>query len=244
MDAATPREPDTAALARRLHETEVELARVTRRLNRLENATSVRLALMLAAVARHPRKGLAELPHAVTLVRRRTRRVRPAPAPTAVRTARPGAHESAGPRLPDRLPDRLLAASAVLVTIRDRPVLAVVAGVRTAHAWSDAAHVQPLRPDDAEAVFAVVAADVLVVDADAGRFGPWSGLGGYDVPERDRTLLGLLHAARERRVPAVLVASGTPGEAPLLADAGELFTARVLPGATVADLVAAAEVPA
>ena len=152
--------------------------------------------------------------------------------------------EAAAARTPDRLPERLLAASAVLVTTRDRPVLAVVAAAPTAQAWSDAARVQPLRPDDAQAVFAVVAPDVLVVDAGAGRSGPWSGLGGYDVPERDRTLLGLLHAARERRVPAVLVASGTPGEAPLLADAGGLFTARVPPGATVADLVAAAQVPA
>lgn len=243
MDAATPRDDDAAALTRRLRETEAELARVTQRLHRLENATSVRLSLMLAAVVRNPRKGLAELPHAVTLLRRRGRRGRPAPAAkAAAHPARPAA-PSRAPAV-EGLPERLLGASATLVTTRDRPVLAVVAPAETARAWTDGAHVQPLRPDDARAVFAAVTPDVLVVDAAAGRGGPWSGLGSYDVPERDRTLLELLRAARERGVPAVLVPPGTPEEAPMLTDARQLFSAEAPAGATVADLVGAGQEPA
>ena len=241
-DRDVPPVLDAASLARSLRETEAELARVTLRLHRLENATSVRLALLLAAAVRSPRKALAELRHAVALVRGRARRGRTAPAAApAPRAARPpartaAANDAAG----DRLPERLLAASAALVTTRDRPVLAVVADA-AAPGWGDGAYVQPLRPDDALAVFAAVTPDVLVVDARAGRDGPWSGLGGYDVPERGRTLLELLHAARDRGVPAVLVPPGTPGEAPMLADARQLFSGEVHPGATVADVVAAGQ---
>jgi hypothetical protein len=238
VDPATPTEPDAAALARRLRETEAELERVTLRLHRLENATSVRLALTLAAAARNPRKGLARL---------RARRGG-GPAPGAAKVA--GRAAAKGPTSPrrepagDRLADRLLASSAVLVTTRDRPVLAVVADPATARAWSEDAHVQPLRPDDAPAVFAAVTPDVLVVDAAAGRTGPWSGLGTYAVPERDRTVLGLLRAARDRGVPVVLVPPVRPEEAPMLADARPLFSGEAGPGATVADLVAAGQVRA
>jgi hypothetical protein len=238
VDAATPPPPDAAALARRLRETEAELERATLRLSRLENATSVRLALTLAAAVRKPRKGLAQL---------RARGARPGP--PAAAAAKAAAKAPGGPaRAPavgepagNRLAERLLASSAVLITTRDRPVLAVVADPAAARGWSDGALVQPLRPDDAPAVFAAVTPDVLVVDAAAGRTGPWSGLGTYAVPERDRTLLELLHAARDRGVPAVLVPPGTPEEAPMLTDARRLFSGEVPPGATVADLVAAGQ---
>jgi hypothetical protein len=241
VDAPAP-PPEAAELARRLRETEAELERVTGRLRRLENARSVRLALTLAAVARDPRKGLARL-------RSRGRHPDAAggaggaarAAPAARRPARPAA---AAEPARERLPERLLGSSVVLVTTRDRPVLAVVGDPATARAWGEDAHVQPLRPDDAAAVFAAVTPDVLVVDAAAGRLGPWSGLGSYAVPERDRTLLDLLRAARDRGVPTVLVPPGTPEEAPMLADARRLFSGEAGPGATVADLVAAGQVPA
>ena len=230
MDDVTMEGLDPAVLARRLRETEAELERVTVRLRRLEGATSVRLALMLAAATRNPRKAFARL---------RAHRGGPAPAPKA--TGRP-AHAAGAPQAAeDTLSERLLASSAVLVVTRDRPVLAVVADAAATRAWSDDAHVQPLRPDDAPAVFAAVTPDVLVVDAGAGGGGPWSGLGTYAVPERDRTLLELLRAARVRGVPAGLVPPGAPEEAPMLADARQLFSGEVGQGATVADLVGAVQ---
>jgi hypothetical protein len=111
-------------------------------------------------------------------------------------------------------------------------VLAVVADAASRQQWGDDAHVQPLRPDDALAVFATVLPDLLVFDAAAGGgAGPWSGLGTYEVPERDRTVLDLLRAARDRGVPAVLVRGNAPEEAPMLADARNLFSGEVAQGA-------------
>jgi hypothetical protein len=248
MDVPTPSALDAADLARRLRETEAELARVTLRLRRLEDSTSVQVARLLRGVAKNPRKGLADLPHEAARIarRRRGRRGRAdaasaqgvARAPETRATGTPGAGASAEAAA-ERLPDRLLAASAVLVTTRDRPVLAVVADEASRQRWGDDAHVQPLRPDDALAVLATVLPDVLVVDAAAGRDGPWSGLGTYEIPERDRTVLDLLRAARDRGVPAVLVSGSAPEEAPMLADARDLFAGEVAPGAAVADVVAA-----
>lgn len=257
MDAATPPMPD-ADLARRLRETEAELARVRHRLDRLESSTTVQLARAVAAAVRTPRTGLPQLPRAVAVLLRRRRGRGPAPSsPGPPRggkpgTRGPGAGGGPGPTggggaagaSGERLPDRLLAASAVLVATRDRPVLAVVADAARASAWSDGAHVQWLRPDDAVAVFAAVTPDVLVVDAAAGRDGPWSGLGTYVVPERDRAVLDLLRAARDRRIPAVLVPAATPEEAPMLADARQLFSGQVSPGAGVDAVLAAAQEPA
>jgi hypothetical protein len=264
MDVPTPSVPDAADLALRLRETEAELARVTLRLRRLEDSTSVRLAQLLAAAVRNPRTAPASLRQAAALIGRRARRhrggagassgpsgerdaggaraARGRPKPAAAPPAAGGNGGADGAHAADRLPDRLLAASAVLVTTRDRPVLAVVADPDSARAWGEDAHVQLLRPDDALVVFAAVTPDVLVIDAAAGRGGPWSGLGTYEVPERDRTVLDLLRAARDRGVPAVLVPPDPPEEGPMLADAGELFSRRVSRGAAVADLVAAAQV--
>jgi hypothetical protein len=248
MDVPTPPVLDAADLARRLRETEAELARVTLRLRRLEDSTSVQVARLLRGVAKNPRKGLADLPHAAARIarRRRGRRGRPDSSSPTVRERGPATRGTGTPRAAtpaepaaQRLPDRLLAASAVLVTTRDRPVLAVVADEASRQRWGDDAHVQPLRPDDALAVLATVLPDVLVVDAAAGRDGPWSGLGTYEVPERDRTVLDLLRAARDRGVPAVLVRGSGPEEAPMLADARNLFSAEVAPDAAIADLVAA-----
>ena len=237
MDAANPSAADAAVLTGRLRETEAELARVTLRLHRLENSTSVQLTRLLAAVVRDPRTILANLRQAAALISRRGRKSRRSPGPSspppggrgaAAGGATPaggrpqpaGAAPSAGAAGADgapaaeRLPDRLLAASAILVTTRDRPVLAAVAEPASAQAWGEDAHVQLLRPDDALVVFAAVTPDVLVVDAAAGRGGPWSGLGTYDVPERDRAVLDLLRAARDRGIPAVLVPPEPPEEAP------------------------------
>lgn len=259
---------DTVELTRRLRETEAELARVTLRLRRLESSGSVQLALLLAAAVRHPRSGLGQLPReSAALVRRvRARRAARPSGPSGGHPAdagRAGAPASSGPvarqraqRGPDAagirddagdaerdgaaLADRLLRVSAVLVAPRDRPVLAVVADPPSADAWSGTARVQRLRPDDATAVFAAVTPDLLVVEAGAGRIGPWSGLGTYLVPERDRTVLELLRAARDRRIPTLLVRSAVADAAPMLADARSLFSAEAAPGASVDDLLAAA----
>lgn len=241
MDAATPPVLDTADLTRRLRETEAELARVSLRLRRLEDSASVQLAQLLAATARNPRENLADLPRAAARIVRRRRKPKPgavaAKAPARPAAAARGAAAGAPPA--ERLPDRLLAASAVLVATRDRPVLAVVAGAATAQAWAGDAHVQLLRPDDAPAVLAAVTPDLLVVDAAAGQDGPWLGLGSYAVPERDRTVLELLRAARDRGVPAVLVPPDPSQEAPMLDDARPLFSGHAARGAGVGDLVAA-----
>jgi hypothetical protein len=261
---------DTAELTRRLRETEAELARVTLRLRRLESSGTVQLAQLLAAALRNPRRGVVELPReTATLVRRWRRRraarrsvvldgsppagrrgrgqeeggagaderPRRAASPSASRGGKAGAGLAG-----DSLPDRLLAASAVLVATRDRPVLAVVAEPWPADTWSEGAHVQRLRPDDAAAVFAAVSPDLLVVDARAGQSGPWSGLGTYAAPDRDRTVLELLRAARDRAVPTVLVRPVPPEEAPMLADARPLFTGEAPAEASLDDLLAAGRV--
>src|SRR3954468_18569327 len=132
MDAATPPMPD-ADLARRLRETEVELARVSLRLDRLESSTTVQLARAVAAAVRTPRTGLPQLPRAVAVLLRRRLGRGPAPSsPGPARSGKPatgGPGAGGGPRPTggggaagasgDRLPDRLLAASAVLVATRD-----------------------------------------------------------------------------------------------------------------------------
>jgi hypothetical protein len=233
---------DSADLTRRLREAEAELARVTLRLRRLEDSASVQLAQLLTAAARNPRENLPHLPRAAAGIVRRRRK--PKPGAAAAKAAAPRAAAAArgaavGAPAAERLPDRLLAASAVLVATRDRPVLAVVADAGTARAWAADAHVQLLRPDDAPAVFAAVTADVLVVDAAAGQGGPWLGLGTYAVPERDRTVLELLRAARDRGVPAVLVPPDTQQEAPMLDDARPLFAGSAARGAGVGDLLTA-----
>jgi hypothetical protein len=248
VDPTSPPVLDAADLARRLRETEAELARVTLRLRRLEDSAAVQLAQLFAAAARDPRRRLPGLPRAAAgILRRRWRRKGrqtsspPPPRPSHRATRATGTSAGGTPSAPtgERLADRLLAASAVLVTTRDRPVLAVVTDVASARAWSEDAHVQLLRPDDALAVLAAATPDVLVVDAAAGRAGPWTGLGTYDVPERDRTLLELLRAARDRDIPTVLVPADASEEAPMLADARRLFSGHAGPGSAVADLVAA-----
>jgi hypothetical protein len=273
MTAPVPEPPagllETVELTRRLRETEAELARVTLRLRRLESSGTVQLAQLLVAAVRNPRKGLVDLPRgSAVLVRRwwarRAGRLRPGVSSPAGAGRRGGAAPSPGPKdgrpqpgraaqggeedpgapAGARLADRLLAASAVLVTTRDRPVLAVVADPASAQRWSEQAHVQRLRPDDAVAVFAAVMPDVLVVHPAAGRSGAWSGLGTYAVPERDRTVLELLRAARDRGVPAVLVPPVTREEAPMLTDARPLFSGEAPPDAGVDELLAAGRVPA
>ena len=253
---------DTVELARRLRETEAELARVTLRLRRLESSGTVQLALLVAAAVRSPRKGLTELPRESAALVRRVRARRTAGRSAAAGGGRPGSAASGAaqkrsqqaaslssrardddgdvPRSGEHLAERLLHASAVLVEIRDRPVFAAVSDTASARAWSEAAHVQRLRPDDATAVFAAVAPDVLVVEAGAGGTGPWSGLGTYVVPERDRMVLELLRAARERSIPTVLVRSAAADAAPMLAAVRSLFTGEAPAGASVDDVLAAA----
>lgn len=239
---------DTVELARRLRETEAELARVTLRLRRLESSGTVQLALLIAAAVRDPRKGLIELPRECAALVRRVRSRRTARPSTAERhrSQHPASSSSRTrgdgdvPRGGGDLSERLLRASAVLVEIRDRPVFAAVSDASSARSWSEAAHVQRLRPDDATAVFAAVAPDVLVVDAGAGGTGPWAGLGTYLVPERDRTVLELLRAARDRSIPTVLVRAAPADAAPMLAAARSLFTGEAAAGASVDDVLAAA----
>jgi hypothetical protein len=269
MTAPVPEPPagllDTAELARRLRETEAELARVSLRLRRLESSGTVRLAQLVAAAVRNPRRGLVDLPRGAADIVRRSRARRGArghvssstrdsrddrtantgtgAGPQSVARGRATVDQPADPGLGGGLGDRLLAASALLVTTRDRPVVAAVADPASAQAWAEGAHVQRLRPDDAAAVFAALTPDVLVVHPVAGRSGPWSGLGTYAVPDRDRTVLELLLAARERGVPAVVVAPATPAEAPMLVDARPLFAGEVGPDAAIDEILAAALVP-
>src|SRR3954471_12923851 len=83
MDPVTPPVLDTADLTRRLRETEAELARVTLRLHRLENSTTVQLTRLVAAAVRNPRTGLPGPPRAVARLPRgpaaRLRRAAPRP---------------------------------------------------------------------------------------------------------------------------------------------------------------------
>jgi hypothetical protein len=246
-EPATPL--DTVELTRRLREAEAERDRVTAQLQRLESSTALQLARVLAAGARNPRRGIVDVPRetASLLRRRRSRRagVAPQPARTSAAASPPVRQgpATAGDRATSAgadLGSRLLAASALLVLPRDRPVLAVVAGPSLGRAWADAALVQVLRPDDATAVLAAVGPDVLVVSAAAGRAGPWAGFGSYEVPERDLTVRELLLAARDRNVPAVLVAAEHGQDLPMITDVRSLFAGEVPEGATVGDVLAAA----
>jgi hypothetical protein len=252
---------ETVELSRRLRETEAELASVRTRLRRLESSTAVQFAQVLVAGAREPRRAIVTVPRETAALARRWRARRSGRAPLPLDTATPAGSAPAGRRpggasgagspgaaaaaAPPggELAARLLGASATLVTLRDRPVLAAIAGSDQASAWAADAHVQRLRPDDAVAVFAAVTPDLLVVDAGAGDPGPWAGLGTYAVPERDRTVLELLRAARDREVPTVLV-DPPAGSAPMLADARSLFTGVAGQGTPVAGLLAAAGVSA
>ena len=130
----------------------------------------------------------------------------------------------------------MLAASATVVVLRDRAVLAVVAGDAMSETWRRDANVQRLRPDDALAVFATVTADALVVDPAAGALGPWGGLGTYAAPQRDLTVLELLSAARDRGVPSVLCEPADEQTAPMLLDAVSSFT-RVVPADAPVDVI-------
>jgi hypothetical protein len=265
MTAPVPEPPagllETAELTRRLRQTEAELARVTLRLRRLESSGTVQLAQLVAAAVRSPRQGLVDLPRGAAAIMRRSRARRgPHARRTGASSSTVNSHDDRTPKPRARGPatvdqpadpgsggglgDRLLAASALLVTTRDRPVVAAIADPASAQAWAEGAYVQGLRPDDAVAVFAAVTPDVLVVHPAAGRSGPWSGVGTYAVPDRDRTVLELLRAARERGVPAVVVAPATPAEAPMLVDARPLFAGEVGPDAAIDEILAAAPVPA
>src|SRR3954463_15516619 len=101
MDPVTPPVLDTADLTRRLRETEAELARVTLRLHRLENSTTVQLTRLVAAAVRNPRPGLPGLPRAVAgLLRRRRAARRPGATPAGSAAASPGPVGRGGPAGP------------------------------------------------------------------------------------------------------------------------------------------------
>ncbi|RKS71472.1 hypothetical protein CLV35_3270 [Motilibacter peucedani] len=194
----------TAELARRLRETEAELARTAARLRRLESSTAVQVAQVLIAGAKDPRRAPLTVPRELVGLGRRWR------ARGARRTATP-LDPPPPPPVPaaagDQLGARLLEGYARVAVPRTRPVVAGILAQESADLLRPAVHLTRLRPDDAEAVLGAVAPEVLLVDAGAAVLGPWAHLGTFAAPERDRTLLALLRAASAGGATTVLWAS-------------------------------------
>lgn len=212
---------ETADLARRLRETEAELTRVTTRLRRLESSTAVQVATVMIAGARDPRRAPVTVPRELVRLGRRWRARGGNRTPTPLDPPAPGraAGQSVGVSTPpaatgaqrqhDELATRLLAGYARTLQPRTRPVVAAIvaeAGARL----GETTHLTRLRPDDASAVLAAVGAEVLLVDTRAATSGVWAHLGTFDAPERERTLLDLVHRAQAADIRTVLWAEAEP----------------------------------
>ncbi|RZS90199.1 hypothetical protein EV189_1983 [Motilibacter rhizosphaerae] len=226
----------TAELARRLQETEAELARVRTRLRRLESSSAVQLAQALVAGARDPRRAPVTVPREVARLAKRWRaRGSSAPLPLDPPPPPAPAGPPAATAVPaDRLAARLAEEYAVVAVPRTRPVVAGVLPPSAVAEWQQAAILTVLRPDDALAVLALAPPEVLVVDASAGASGPWAHLGSWAAPERERALLALLSAAGELGARRVLcgAAGGWPALQQLFdAVVAESDAAAVLAGA-------------
>lgn len=220
---ATPSVLETAELTRRLRETEAELARTTARLLRLESSTAVQAAQVLISAARDPKQAARTLPReALRLGRqwrsRGSRRApmpldRTSPAATSGPGTRTGTPQRGGTPQVDGLGERLLAGTGVVVVARDRPLVAGILAQDGLPVWASATHLTLLGPDDAVAVLDRARPDVLVVDAGAAVVGPWAHLGTFAAPERERTLLAVLRAARETGCATLLwTAAGGAGD--------------------------------
>ncbi len=127
-------------------------------------------------------------------------------------------------------PPKLIDVVAVAVTVRDHPVIAGILEPATIRALRPYATVNQLLPNDAEDVLRCSTPDVFLVEATAGQAGPWTGLGTYTDPERDRQLLELVQLAKAVGIPVVLW-PGTHGALPPLFPAAKTAFDVVLAGA-------------
>jgi hypothetical protein len=182
-----------AALADRDQRVRILEARVAA----LEASTSLRVGRAVTTAARRPGKGIVRLPRELYRVWRH--RGDPAVVTSADARRRP--------MFSARDEDRLIAGGTSAPGI----AVAGVLGPRMAAALADRAHVVPLMPHDAELVLDAADVDLVIVDAAAGEpGGPWAYLGVPGVPDRERSLLGLVEVARGRGRPVVL-AGTAPG---------------------------------
>jgi hypothetical protein len=182
-----------AALADRDERVRILEARVAA----LEASTSLRVGRAVTTAARRPGRGLVRLPRELYRVWRH----RGDPSVVTSSDAR------VRPMFSARDEDRLIAGGACAPGI----ALAGVLGPRMADALADRAHVVPLLPHDAALVLDTADVDLVIVDAAAGEpGGPWAYLGVPGVPDRERSLLGLMEVARARARP-VMLAGSAPG---------------------------------
>jgi hypothetical protein len=213
-------------LRRQLAESDAELERVRGELSRVQSSTAYLVAKVVVRGVRRPRTALISVPRDLFRlyrrgrVRRGTSKAAALTTPTVktemdmtVPTVPPTSSEQ-----PPRLSDFL----AVAVTARDRPVIAGILSHETIATLRPYATVNSLLPNDAEDVLRCSTPDLLLVDSSAAEAGPWTGLGRYVAPERDRQVLELVQMARARSVPAVLW-HGKDAPAPLFAAAASVF---------------------
>jgi hypothetical protein len=216
----------TVELRRQLAECHAELERVRGQLARVESSTAYQAGKVVVSGVRRPRTALISIPRDLfRLYRRwsaRSGSSRPAMLTTpSVETGVDTAATTLTPTSPDQ-PPKLSDFLAVAVTVRDRPVIAGVLGLKTIATLRHYATVNPLLPNDAEDVLRCSTPDLLLVDSSAAEAGPWAGLGTYVAPERDRQVLELVQMAQAESVPAVLwERHDTP--APLFAASASVF---------------------
>jgi hypothetical protein len=213
-------------LRRQLAESHAELERVRGQLARVESSTAYQATSVVVRGVRRPRTALISIPRDLFRLYRRGRARSGSSRPAALATpsVTVGVDMAAAtvpPKSSDR-PPKLSDFLAVAVTVRDRPVIAGILSPETIATLGPYATVNPLLPNDAEDVLRSSTPDLLLVDSSAANAGPWTGLGTYIAPERDRQMLELVRMARAGCVPAVLW-EGQDAPAPLFVAAASVF---------------------
>ncbi|MGK5549997.1 hypothetical protein ACSNOI_00140 [Actinomadura kijaniata] len=191
-----------ARLRAQLKESQTRVQELERRLEALENSTTVQVGRLVAGAARNPKRRAPRLPRELYRVWKQRHAPRPA------KGGRDGEHPVEPDRV-DRPENRLLVAGP-----HEGPIVAGVLAPGTADALRrriPALKVVELYPHDAATVLPGADVDALVVDARAGDpGGPWAYLGVPGVFDRERALHHLRDLARRRDLPRVLVGDPVP----------------------------------
>lgn len=213
-----------------------ELAEAQRRIQVLEDATSLKVGRAIAGAARGPARERLKLPRELVHIWKE-RKEPPAPSrsaagsqgPSAQRTGAEGiSEESSPPQHLETVPSYLRHTQ---VQVRAQPgfTIAAIARPPSYAALQEHCVVNLMRPHDAMEVLDATQPDFVFVEAAALRPGlPWAGTGDATSVERDRQLQAVSDVAIARGIPLALWANGYPGEAPGLRQLTP--NAFVLPG--------------
>lgn len=212
---------EKTALARQVVHLQTENSRLrsevnlrARRLQQIEQSTSLLVGRALVDTARRPGRGALTLPKRLRQLwlDRGDASTTPSPLLSPRKTSPPPVEEAA-----DVLGDSRYLRYVTMRSVPNRRIsIGVIARRDTVFALSSAAEVTELLPHDGRAVIGSLQPDLIIVESAAGRPGhAWASLGRPEAVEINRRLIEIAEAAELRGIPLVIVRVAS-GEAPAL----------------------------